>query len=65
MSIQTSTILNRYERAAKVFEGQFTNKGYMNDMVIAHWIADSGSFFYVRQTKKWARASFGEYTRSH
>ena len=47
----TFTILNRYERAAKVFEGQFTNKGFRNDMVIAHWIEDSESFFYVRQTK--------------
>ena len=47
-----SSMLSRYERAAKVFEGQFTNKGFMNDMVIAHWIADNESFFYVRQTKK-------------
>ena len=48
----TSAILSRYERAAKVWEGQFTNKGFMNDMVIAHWIEESESFFYVRQTKK-------------
>ena len=47
-----STILNRYQRAAEVWQGQFTNKGFMNDMVIAHWIEDSESFFYVRQTKK-------------
>ena len=52
MSTRPSTLLNRYERAAKVFEGQFTNKGFMNDMVIAHWIEDSESFFYVRQGKK-------------
>ena len=48
----TTTILNRYERAAEIWQGQFTNKGFMNDMVIAHWIGDSESFFYVRQTKK-------------
>jgi hypothetical protein len=52
MSTRSSTILSRYERAAKVWEGQFTNKGFMNDMVISHWIEDSESFFYVRQTKK-------------
>jgi dipeptidyl aminopeptidase/acylaminoacyl peptidase len=45
-------MLDRYQRAAKVWEGQFTNKGFMNDMVIAHWIEDSESLFYVRQTKK-------------
>ena len=47
-----STISNRYERAMEVWQGQFTNKGFMNDMVIAHWIEDSESFFYIRQTKK-------------
>ena len=52
MSTRSNTMLKRYQRAAKVYDGQFTNKGYMNDMVIAHWIEDSESFFYVRQTKK-------------
>ena len=48
----TADMTSRYERGATVFEGEFTNKGFMNDMVIAHWIEDGESFFYVRQTKK-------------
>lgn len=47
----STSILEKYERAAEMAQFQYTNTGYRNDMVIAHWIEDSDRFFYVAQTE--------------
>ena len=44
-------ILKRYERAQALNDAQLSNKMYRNDLILAHWIGDSGVFFYVRQMK--------------
>lgn len=47
----TTDISKRYERAAKIMQFQFSNEGFRNDMVIAHWIQGRDCFFYLRQSE--------------
>ena len=46
-----SNILDRYEQAQRLNQGQLTNSLVLNDAMYPHWIENSPSFLYVRQTK--------------
>lgn len=43
-------ILARYEQAQKISLGPVSNSLVMNDIVYPHWIEDSQSFWYLRDT---------------
>lgn len=46
-----NNILSRYEQSQKYMQGMMTNRVVMNDAVFAHWIENSSSFWYIRETK--------------
>ena len=44
------TMLSRYEQAQHLLQGSVSNRVVLNDAVFPHWINNSNSFWYIRET---------------